>query len=322
MSAEERTMEALRRIGIVGNLEVDLVLGPLGRLPDWGEERVVTYREVRAAGSAGYTALALGHLGHRPLLLGPVGDDPEGQTIRRALTESGLSQRGLVRTPESTGLSVTLIREDGERCFVNHLGGLVNYGWSQLERFLPELFTLDLVLLSGYFLLPALRGEPTARLFTLLREHGVQTALDVGDAVEGWTDEARTELRPILEVTDWFFPNRNELVALSGIQEIDGACSALLASGVGEVVVKLGPEGALAVGWSGSAQVPAFPVTVVDTVGAGDSFNAGFLAGWAEGLALEDCLRLASAVAAAFISTPNRSFPTRDQVRQLLQAHI
>lgn len=307
------------RMGVVGNLEVDLVLGPLSRLPKWGEERVVTTREMRAAGSAGYTAFALGHLGHSPFLIGPLGDDSEGRVVRCAMREAGLTEQGLqIMERRRTGLSITLVREDGERCFVNHLGCLADYSKDDLEEMMPQLLSLDIVLLSGYFLMPALRGEPILSLFKTLKKERIQTALDTGDSTEGWTREVRSELQPILAVTDWFFPNRDELEGLTQISDVQTSCEYLLGIGTGHVVLKLGHQGAMFFGPADMYKQSAISIDVVDTVGAGDVFNAGFLAGWAEGLSVGNCLRLATATAASYIGSTDRSFPSREKVEKIM----
>lgn len=307
-----------RPIAVIGNLEVDLIFGPLAAMPQWGEERVVPRRERRAAGSAGYTAFALGHLGHPVLLAGPIGDDPEGALVEAALREAGLPRTGLLRTPGQTGLSVTLVRDDGERSFVNHLGSLEGFGPDDLEPLWAELGRAELVLLSGYFLLPRFRGAPTARLFRRLQSQGIRTALDTGDAADGWSDAVRAELAPVLAATDWLFPNEAEAAGMAGSGAGIQAARRLLELGPRKVVLKRGARGGAVVTHEGVVEVPGFPVRVVDTVGAGDTFNAGYLAAWAEGQAGKGALAYAAASASLYISSRERRFPTREQVRRFL----
>lgn len=307
-----------RRIAVIGNLEVDLVLGPLARMPRWGEERVVSQRERRAAGSAGYTAIALGRLGHPALLVGPLGADGEGTLIRTALREAGLSEEGLIPSSKPTGLSVTLVRDDGERAFVNHLGALEAFSPTDLGPYWDQLLQVDLVLLSGYFLLPAFRGAPAARLFRRLQDEGILTALDTGDAVDGWTDEVRAELKPVLAATDWLFPNEAEACGMAGTSDWLEGCRRLLGLGPKKVIVKRGSVGSAMVDAGGVLAGSAFPVAVIDTVGAGDTFNAGFLAGWAEGRPEVEALAYGAAAAALYISSPERAFPAGEEVRRFL----
>ncbi|BAS28169.1 carbohydrate kinase family protein [Limnochorda pilosa] len=318
MSAGWARAAAPRRIAVIGNLEVDLVLGPLPAMPRWGEERIASRRERRAAGSAGYTAIALGSLGHPALLVGPIGRDAEGELVQAAVRGVGLPETGLIQTRGETGLSVTLVRNDGERSFVNHLGCLEDFHPDDLEPLWPELRRVDLVLLSGYFLLPAFRGTPTARLFRRLQSEGVVTALDTGDAVEGWTDAVRAEMGEVLAATDWLFPNEAEACGIAGTADGYEAARRLLRLGPKKVIVKRGSRGSAAVTADGVVDGPSFPVQVIDTVGAGDTFNAGYLAAWAEGRPDRDALACAAAAASLYISSPQRTFPTREQVRQFL----
>lgn len=275
-------------------------------------------RERRAAGSAGYTAIALGHLGHPVLLVGPLGPDGEGELIRAAVREAGLSEEGLIPSPEPTGLSVTLVRDDGERAFVNHLGSLETFSPADLQPYWDHLRQVDLVLLSGYFLLPAFRGEPAARLFRRLQDEGILTALDTGDAVDGWTDEVRAELREVLAATDWLFPNEAEACGMTGCSDWREAALQLLGQGPKQVILKRGGQGSALVHAGGVVEGPAFPVEVIDTVGAGDTFNAGFLAAWAEGRPEAGALTYGAAAAALYISSPQRAFPAGEQVRRFL----
>lgn len=306
-----------RSIVLIGNLEVDLVFGKLPRLPEWGEEKIVKGREMRAAGSAGYSAMAMGYLGKRPLLMGPVGNDYEGELILKAVKESGLEDKGIYRYQNKrTGLGATLVRDDGERCFVNDLGSLRDYSLAELESMKDDLYSADLVMFSGYFLMPNFRGEVLRSLFADLQRRGVQTALDTGSSVDGWTEKIIDELEPVLSVTDWFFPNQDELDALSRGDSLTRKGQYLINSGVKHVVVKLGSAGAVYFGPEGMIKEPGFTVEVIDTVGAGDVFNAGFLTGWQEGLPINRSLLIGNAAAALYIS--RRGFPSRKEVNELL----
>jgi len=234
------------RVGIVGNFGVDLVFGKLPKLPDWGEEKVVRDRAEKAAGSAGYTAYTLGYLGIDPLVFGPLGNDYEARIVSTELQHAGVSRKNLtIFEDQPTGLSVTFVRGDGQRCFVTHLGNQAFYGWNHVDPKLSILKGLDLVQLSGYFLMPGLRGDASCKLFEILQGAGVQTALDVGGPSEGWTRTVRSELRDLLAVTDWFFPNEDELAGMTGTTNIVAGGQKLLELGTKNIVVKMGAKGGL-----------------------------------------------------------------------------
>lgn len=311
-----------RRVGIVGNFGVDLVCGKLPKLPDWGEERVVRDRAEKAAGSAGYTAYTLGYLGMDPMVFGPLGNDHEARIVLTELQGAGVSRENLtIFEDQPTALSVTFVRGDGQRCFVTHPGNQAFYGWNHVEPELSILKSLDLVLLSGYYLMPGLRGETSCKLFEILQSAGVQTALDVGGPSEGWTSKVRSELRDLLAVTDWFFPNEDEFAGMMGTTNIVAGGQKLLEFGTKNIVLKMGAKGACYTGPNERFTCGAFKVnSVQDTVGAGDAFNAGFIAGLLRDCTIQKSLAYANATAAIYIN--DKSYPSWEAVRGFVANNI
>ncbi|MGI9185738.1 MAG: carbohydrate kinase family protein, partial [Solirubrobacteraceae bacterium] len=146
---------------------------------------------------------------------------------------------------------------------------------------------------GGYFLLPGLQAG-VAEIFQAARAAGASSSLDTGwDPTERWDGE----LAAVLAQTDWFFPNAQEARLIAGVSNLEDATGKLAAGG-GGVVAKLGDEGALARRGDERARAPAPRVDVIDTVGAGDCFAAGFLAGQLAGMALDRALKLACACGA------------------------
>jgi sugar/nucleoside kinase (ribokinase family) len=146
---------------------------------------------------------------------------------------------------------------------------------------------------SSFFFQEGLRpGVP--ELFARARRLGLTTSLDTGfDPSERWDGG----LRKALAETDLFFPNEVELEALTGCKDPRSGLRAL-GGGRALVVAKLGERGAMTLDGGSVLEVPAYRVEPVDTTGAGDSFNAGFLHLWLQGAALADCLRLGAACGA------------------------
>ena len=307
-----------RNIGVIGNLEVDLIFRGINNLPGWGEEIIATSREAKAAGSAGYTAYTLGNFDCNPLVFGPIGNDNEGRFIKDQLDIASINMKHIkIYEDEPTGLSVTFISdEDGERSFVNSIGCLKKYGWDELQPHLETLKELDLVLIAGYFLMPGLRGCTTRRLFETLRVNGTNTALDIGHPPKGWRSVIIKELKPILSLTDYFFPNEDELVGLTDTENHELGCNVLQDWGVKNILLKLGKQGSKYFGHNNKIIAKAVDVNVTDTVGAGDVFNAGFLAGWRNDLSLSESLQLATATSAKFISSNQKKFPTFHEVKE------
>jgi sugar/nucleoside kinase (ribokinase family) len=147
---------------------------------------------------------------------------------------------------------------------------------------------------ASYFLMPGLAAA-LPRLFAAARRHGATTSLDTNDDPADAWDPAG--LAAVLPVTDVLLPNAQEARALSGLDDLEAAAEHLAARGP-LVVVKDGAEGALAHDGRAPTRTPAVPVEPRDTVGAGDSFDAGMIAALLAGLPMKQALALAAACGA------------------------
>jgi sugar/nucleoside kinase (ribokinase family) len=296
---------------VVGDANPDVVLTGVARPVEFGQrERLVDGATLTIGGSGAITACGAARLGLRTAFVGRVGDDPAGRYMLSALAERGVDVSGCVVDP-STPTAMTVVLADGaDRAILTYPGclpllsvGDVHPGLERAGR--PGRPASDASAMNGapglsarhvhvssYFLQPRLAaGLP--EWFAALRRAGVTTSLDTNDDPAGAWDAAITDV-------DVLLPNEAEALALTGLDDVVAAGKALAAS-AGLVVVKRGASGAVAWRHGAAVEVPALPAAPVDTVGAGDSFNAGFLAGWLGGRDLAESLRLA--VACGTLST-------------------
>ncbi len=294
---------------VVGNVNVDELMGRVPTWPRAGSEVLAEHFELRVGGAAGNAALALQALGARFRVVAGVGDDALGGWLESALAPAGVR---LERSRAATALSVGLLHPSGERTFVTHLGHLTHFPVEALEAALGATRAGDLLLLCGYFLLPGLRRGAPAYV-ELARSRGVRVALDPGWPTEGWTAAVRDELRGLLPRLDAFLPNREELLGVTGAPTVEDALCALRDT---RTVVKLGAEGALLAEGTCRHAVAAPRVEVVDTVGAGDTFNAGLLAALQRGLSWENALRPAVSAASLAIASAPRRYPSWGEVAE------
>jgi sugar/nucleoside kinase (ribokinase family) len=140
-----------------------------------------------------------------------------------------------------------------------------------------------------------LGGEAAATVLAHARRHGVVTSMDMLAPC----DPSMLEwIEPALAHTDYFLPDEEQLLGLTGASSLEVACGQVLDLGVGCVAVTRGAAGALVETGKETASVPAFDVQVVDTTGCGDAFSAGFLRGRADGMDLAASALLGSAAAA------------------------
>lgn len=300
------------RILVVGNANVDVLMGDVKPWPVPGSEVVIDRYEWRVGGAAGNTGLALAALGVKDGVdadvIADAGDDFLGDWLQTAM--AGAAR--LNRVPHATALTVGLTHPGGQRTFVSYLGHLVGLPEARLNAAMESAREGDLLLLCGYFLLPELRKQAPA-LLRRARDRGLVTMVDTGWPDGGFTEAVRAEVGALLPLMSAFLPNREEALGLTGrgpAEDVLGAVAELRSEGAQRVIVKLGAEGALLAGPEGHATVPSPRVDVEDTVGAGDTFNAGLLAGLAHGMTWAEALAPAVTAAALAISSRPRRYPT------------
>jgi sugar/nucleoside kinase (ribokinase family) len=294
---------------VVGDVNPDLIVVDEDPQPVFGDvEKLVDRAELDVGGSSAICACGAARLGLRTALVGIVGDDLFGRHMLEQLSLRGVDVSSCIVEPsQATGLSIVMAREV-DRAILTFAGAI---GKLRVEHVPRALLTSARHLhVGGYFLLEDARADLPA-LFEEARGAGATTSLDCNwDPSERWGADVTT----LLEVTDVFFCNVGEALRISGRENARSAGDAL-ARRAGVAVVKQGRRGALAVHDGAVVEVLAPAVEPVDTIGAGDSFDAGFLSQWIAGRPLEDCLRVA--VACGALSTRGRggtaSQPTLDE---------
>ena len=273
---------------VLGDANPDLVLRGDVR-PEFGQvEKVVDEARLVVGGSGAIMACGAARLGVRTAFCGIVGDDVFGRFMLDALREAGVTTEAVVVLADRpTGLSV-ILSEHEDRAILTFPGTI-----GALE---PGDVDLHLVRatrhmhVSSYFLQRGLlAGLPG--LFQEAHGAGATTSVD-----PNWDPEERWDggLAELLAQIDVFLPNAAEARATAGVEDVDAAARSL-ADRAGVVVVKCGPEGAIAIEGTETARSEALTVDIADTTGAGDSFDAGFIAARLEGWPLSRCLDVAAA---------------------------
>ncbi len=297
---------------VLGELCVDIIVeldGPI----DFGQaERVVPATTLTMGSSSAITACGAARLGVPTELISVCGNDPFGRYLLERLEQAEVGHEH-VRIDESrpTGSSVHLTRPDGDRAILTALGSI---GAVTVHDMPPELLTASTILHVGsYFLQGGLWAELPA-LYERARVAGVITSLDPNfDPDERWD----RGIRDVLPHVDVLFCNEQEACGITGTSTLDAAVTDMLsAMPEGAIVIaKRGAEGALLATASRRvrAAIPPSQGDFVDTVGAGDSLAAGFLAGLVAGRDPMDCLRLG--VACGTLSTRGAGGTTRQATR-------
>lgn len=298
----------MRPLAVIGNVNVDLIMGLDAPWPQMGTEVIVGHDELRVGGSAGNCALAWAAMGVEHQIAATVGDDEFGRWLARAF--GARSRRWPVHAGATT-ISVGVTHPGNERTFLTTLGHLPHMTFEQAMQALDgAALSGGIALICGSFLTDRFAADYPL-FFDWARKSGVRIALDTGWPVAGWTEANRAACLSWLRSTDIALFNETETVSLAGESDVATAARKLRATMPdGAVfVAKLGAAGALAATASGEVVVaPAPKVEVIDTIGAGDVFNAGFLEAFAEGLPVGTCLARGVETASRAISTQPRRY--------------
>ncbi len=290
---------------VLGNANIDLVLGEIDGWPEIGTEVMVERSEMRAGGSAGNTSLALSGMGIAPRFIASTGNDPNGQWLRQQFDASSCTW--LTESCDTT-LTVGIVHAGGDRVFFTTPGHLQQARISELIDHTPDAPDEHAcAFVPGGFLMPDIRAG-TAGLLHHLQQLGWRTAIDPGWPPSGWDAQTRQQMREWMALADYSLLNQEEIL---GLADIGSDIEAAARSEIGNLrpqavlVVKCGAAGAIAFPGSDTFRFTGPPVKVKDTVGAGDTFNAAFLAERAGGGSIADALESGVLTAARAIS----SFP-------------
>lgn len=295
-----------RTIFVIGNANLDLVTGCIDEWPEPGTEIFLPQSDFRTGGSAANTALALKRLQHPCGFLSAVGSDPAGQMIAQQFDGPLDSVRAL---PVRTSISVGILHAGAERTFFSTNGHLDHLDLPFFERVTENVdVSTGLALVSGAFTMPALLPDHGA-LLRSLKGRGAETAIDPGWPGEGWTPEARNQAKEWLQHSDHILLNEKETIGLAAAETLAQALPWFTARlrPATRLIVKRGAEGALCLCDGAVMECGARDLSVFDTVGAGDAFNAGYLHAVAGGASIRSALACGIDVAGRVISEFPRS---------------
>jgi sugar/nucleoside kinase (ribokinase family) len=272
---------------------LDVLVRPVEAIPEGQGGQLVEEIRMTAAGTAAGTAITLAKLGARVQSAGAIGSDALGDTLSALLTAAGVDTSLLIRRDEvQTSASVLPIRPDGSRPAFHVIGA--NGSLTAADA------PYDAIASATHLHLGApefMGGEEAAKILSFAREHGVVTSADLlapgeqAAAIRDW-------IAPAFPHLDYLLPNDEQVLGLTGADDLASGARELLAAGVGCVAATCGADGALVVDATTAIRVPAFAIDVVDTTGCGDAFSAGFLRGRSLGRDLRDAAVFGCAAAA------------------------
>jgi sugar/nucleoside kinase (ribokinase family) len=275
---------------VVGDANPDVIVGPLDAPLAFGQrEQLVTSGVLTLGGSGAIMACGAARLGLTVAFAGRVGDDESGRFVRDVLRSRGVDTSALVMDPELPTPLTVVVTRDGDRAMLTAPGTLAATTRSDVpDRTLAECRHVHA---SSYFLMPRLAPELPA-LFQSVRARGATTSLDTNDDPAGVWDIAA-----MYPHTDFLLPNAAEAMRLAGAGAPLAAAEILAGRGP-TVVVKDGDNGAFSHDGREPLTARGTKLSAVDSVGAGDSFDAGFVAATLAGLPAQRALEFAAACGA------------------------
>jgi sugar/nucleoside kinase (ribokinase family) len=271
---------------IVGELFIDEIMSDFQTLPKLGEEAFARSFLREAGGGAAITACGLAKLGARVAMVGAVGRQ-DGEWVAGRLASQGVQVEAIERDPdEPTGVTVSVsTRED--RAFFSY------YGANRRLRAILRKGDTEKLMASArhvHFACAPDR-ELDSGLLKSLRRRGCRISIDVQSHMSWLT---KPENLTLLRQCHLFFPNEREAEWISGETGAHRIFRVLRDNGLRGVGLKLGGKGAALLWQRKEFLCDPYPVTTVDTTGAGDCFNAGFIYSWLRGDRPERCLEVAN----------------------------
>jgi sugar/nucleoside kinase (ribokinase family) len=302
-------------IAIVGEINLDLILYGLPEQMPTERELLASDFAITLGSSSAILAHNLAALGSRVGFITKVGDDSFGSLAMDRLHERGVDRAHVAHGAKS---GVTFILPHGpHRHILTYPGTISELRFEDLD--LDYLASARHFHMSSLFLQRELLPR-VPELFQRMKSAGLTTSLDTNDDPDDRWNGAL--LKEILPHVDILLPNEREAVKMSQAGDVETALLRL-AEKVGTVVIKMGASGVIAIRQGQRFSAPAVPVAVVDSIGAGDSFDAGFLHQFLRGADLTTCMAYGN-LCGAFSATAcggTEAFRDATQMREFLRWH-
>ena len=270
-------------ITIAGEINLDLILYGLPEQMPAERELLATQFNMTLGSSSAIVAHNLAALGSRAGLITKVGDDALGKMALERLTASGVDLSRVVRAAGAASGVTVILPHERERHILTYLGTISELRFEDLD--LEYLASARHFHMSSLFLQRALAPR-VHEVFRQMKSAGLTTSLDTNDDPD---DRWEGALEATLPYVDILLPNEREAMKMARTNDLETAVGRL-SERVKTVVVKLGSRGAMAITRRERFTAPAANVQVVDPVGAGDSFDAGFLHQCLRGADRQTCL--------------------------------
>jgi sugar/nucleoside kinase (ribokinase family) len=292
-------------VSVIGELNLDLILSGLPAELDLEREHLASDLNITLGSSSAIFAHNLASLGNKVGFSSSMGTDPLGEICRKRLGERGVDLSGVRRmNGKTTGLTV-ILPQGKKRYILTYPGTMFEMSDKDLD--LKHVFNAKHLHVSSYFLQKGLQAS-LGEIFRKAKAAGLTTSLDTNDDPE---DRWSTDVLELLAYVDVLLPNEREACKLTQQENVERAAE-ILSPKVPMIVIKRGSQGVLAI--ASKKRFIAVPpkVDAIDHVGAGDSFDAGFIHQFIRGGKMEDCLAFGNIVGALSVTRSGGTEAFRD----------
>ena len=262
------------------------------RIPREDEESFVIDVEFHPGGSAANTIAGLASFGVKTGYIGKIGSDSEGEILLQDFVKRGVDVSGIARGDGRSGQALIFVDKEGNRAILVDPGVNDTISFKEVKKDLVE--EAEIIHMTSFICKNGMDSFESQKKVAKIAK---AVSFDPGLP---YVERGIDELKDILENTTILLPNKMEIEKLTGKDFKEGA-KQLVEDGVKIVVVKLGEKGCYITDGKEEVFVEAFKVKAVDTTGAGDAFNAGFLYGWIKNKSLEACGKLGNYVASKIV---------------------
>jgi ribokinase len=302
---------ALPDLVTIGHVLMDIRIF-VGEFPKADEEAKTDRLSLGGGGSAANVAVGASRLGVKSGFIGSIGFDTFGRVLLEELEHEGVDVAHVkVDTSTSSGLTVIAINNKGQVIMFGYTGAS--------DKLFPSDLNKEYISSSEHVHITGLSFDTALAAAKIAKKANVTVSFDPGRLM---SKMGLKRLLPLLHYVDQILLNQEEARELTGVIELEKAAKAIIKSGPKMVIIKRGPDGVFAMNHSKSFSVPAYPVKVVDTTGAGDAFSAGFITAQLEGKNFEDSVEFANATANLKITRVGaRALPSRKAVERFLKEH-
>jgi ribokinase len=292
-----------------GALNLDKIF-MVDKIPKKDEEGFVRKIELHPGGSSANTIVGLSKLGMRTSFIGKTGNDGDGRVLIEDFRRQGVDTSFIIMGDGRSGNAMIFVDDEGNRAILVDPGVNDTIEFNEIN---PEVFEkAKLIHLTSFICKNGIQSFESQKMAVeIAKEKGIYITFDPGLI---YIERGLKELETMIRGTTIFLPNRKELELLMNMDYVD-ASRELISMGCKIVAVKMGAEGCYVTNGKEEVTVKPFTVEVVDTTGAGDAFNAGFIYGFLKGYSLGKCGRIGNFVASRNIQKvgARAGLPSKDE---------